>query len=62
MQIISKEYSLLFNALTDAEETLAQLRQGLLRIGQGIEQQGILFGNDLHMESILSENGTRCWM
>ena len=27
MQIISKEYSLLFNAVTDAEETLAQLRQ-----------------------------------
>ena len=43
-------------------EHLAQLRQGLRRIGHGIEQQGILFGNDLHMESILSENGTRCWM
>ena len=30
MQMISKEYSLLFNALTDAEETLAQLRQMLM--------------------------------
>ena len=30
MQTISKEYSLLFNALTDAEEILAQLRQALM--------------------------------
>ena len=30
MQTISKEYTLLFNAMTDAEETLAHLRQTLI--------------------------------
>ena len=30
MQTISKEYALLFNAITDAEEILAQLRQTLI--------------------------------
>lgn len=30
MQTISKEYTLLFNAMTDAEETLARLRQTLI--------------------------------
>lgn len=30
MQTISKEYALLFNAMTDAEEILAQLRQTLI--------------------------------
>lgn len=30
MQTISKEYALLFNAMTDAEETLAHLRQALM--------------------------------
>ncbi len=30
MQTISKEYILLFNAMTDAEESLAHLRQTLI--------------------------------
>ena len=30
MQTIPKEYTLLFNAMTDAEETLAHLRQTLI--------------------------------
>ena len=50
MQTISKEYSLLFNALTDAEETLAQLRQMLMDAQRRAEE--------LYLEQ---EGGSACF-
>lgn len=38
MTAISKEYLLLFNAVTDAEKTLAQLRESLLEVQQQAEE------------------------
>ena len=38
MQTINQEYTLLFNALTDTEETLHQLRQRLNTIQQQAEE------------------------
>ena len=38
MQTINPEYTLLFNALTDTEETLRQLRQRLISIQQQAEE------------------------
>ena len=38
MQTITKEYTLLFNALTDTEEALRQLRQRLISIQQQAEE------------------------
>ena len=38
MQTINQEYTLLFNALTDKEETLRQLRQRLISIQQQAEE------------------------
>ena len=38
MKMISKEYLLLFNALTDAEESLRQLRERLMEIQQQAEE------------------------
>ena len=38
MQNITKEYALLFNALTDAETTLCQLRARLISIQQQAEE------------------------
>ena len=37
MKMISKEYLLLFNALTDAEEALRQLRERLMEIQRQAE-------------------------
>ena len=38
MKTISKEYLLLFNAITDAEETLCQLRERLINIQRQAEE------------------------
>jgi len=38
MDTISKEYLLLFNAITDAEETLSQLRLRLIAAQQHAEE------------------------
>ena len=38
MPNISKEYLLLFNAITDAEESLHQLRQRLMSVQQRAEE------------------------
>ena len=38
MDTISKEYLLLFNAITDAEETLMQLRLRLIAVQQRSEE------------------------
>lgn len=38
MKSISKEYVLLFNAVTDAEETLCQLRERLMFIQRQAEE------------------------
>lgn len=38
MSAISKEYLLLFNAVTDAERTLAQLRESLLEAQRQAEE------------------------
>ena len=38
MNPISKEYLLLFNAITNAEETLRQLREGLLDVQRQAEE------------------------
>lgn len=37
MKSISREYTLLFNAITDAEETLRQLRTRLIEVQQQAE-------------------------
>lgn len=38
MKSIAKEYLLLFNAITDAEETLCQLRTRLIEVQQQAEE------------------------
>ena len=38
MENLSKEYLLLFNAITDAEETLAQMREDLIAAQQQAEE------------------------
>ena len=38
MTVIPKEYLLLFNAVTDAEQTLAQLRETLLQAQRQAEE------------------------
>lgn len=38
MQKVTKEYLLLFNAITDAEETLRQLRAELIAVQQQAEE------------------------
>ena len=38
MTVLSKEYLLLFNAVTDAEQTLAQLRETLLQAQRQAEE------------------------
>ena len=38
MQFLSEEYLLLFNTLTDAENTLAQLRASLMEAQQRAEE------------------------
>lgn len=38
MTALSKEYLLLFNAVTDAEQTLAQLRESLLEVQRQAEE------------------------
>lgn len=38
MSAIPKEYLLLFNAVTDAEQTLAQLRESLLKAQRQAEE------------------------
>ena len=38
MTVLSKEYLLLFNAVTDAERTLAQLREFLLEAQRQAEE------------------------
>lgn len=38
MQKVTKEYLLLFNAITDAEETLRQLRDHLIAVQQQAEE------------------------
>ena len=38
MKSLSKEYLLLFNALTDAEESLRHLRQELIAVQQQAEE------------------------
>ena len=38
MQMINQEYALLFNALTDTEEILHQLRQRLITVQQQAEE------------------------
>ena len=38
MNAITKEYLLLFNAVTDAEKTLAQLRESLLEVQRQAEE------------------------
>lgn len=38
MKTISKEYLLLFNAVTDAEESLRQLREKLVAVQQQAEE------------------------
>jgi len=38
MKSLSKEYLLLFNAITDAEETLAQLRESLMAVQRQAEE------------------------
>ena len=46
MQTISKEYTLLFNAMTDAEETLAHLRQTLIDAQRRAEELYLDQGED----------------
>ena len=38
MTVLSKEYLLLFNAVTDAERTLFQLRESLLEVQRQAEE------------------------
>lgn len=38
MTVIPKEYLLLFNAITDAEQSLAQLRETLLQVQRQAEE------------------------
>ena len=38
MKTISREYLLLFNAMTDVEESLRQLREGLMDIQRQAEE------------------------
>ena len=38
MTLLSKEYLLLFNAVTDAEKTLAELRESLLEVQRQAEE------------------------
>lgn len=38
MTVLSKEYLLLFNAVTDAERTLSQLRESLLEVQRQAEE------------------------
>ena len=38
MELIAKEYLLLFNAITDAEETLRQLRDRLMFVQRQAEE------------------------
>ncbi len=38
MTVLSKEYLLLFNAVTDAEHTLYQLRESLLEVQRQAEE------------------------
>lgn len=38
MTVLSKEYLLLFNAVTDAERTLSQLRESLLLVQRQAEE------------------------
>lgn len=38
MTVLSKEYLLLFNAVTDAEQTLSQLREALLEVQRQAEE------------------------
>lgn len=38
MKTITKEYALLFNAITDMEQTLQALRQELIRVQQLAEE------------------------
>lgn len=51
MNTISKEYLLLFNAITDAGETLRELREKLMTVQQLSEQLYIEEGDDGPMES-----------
>lgn len=50
MQTIAKEYLLLFNALTDAEEALRQLETRLIEAQQQAEEL-FLDKSDPHMQS-----------
>ena len=45
MKIISKEYSILFNAITDVERELARVRAKLIRIQQEAEEAYIKGGD-----------------
>ena len=38
MKMLSKEYLLLFNAITDLEEALAQLRENLIAVQRQAEE------------------------
>ena len=38
MTVLSKEYLLLFNAVTDAEQVLSQLRESLLEVQRQAEE------------------------
>ena len=53
MQTISKEYTLLFNAMTDAEETLAHLRQTLIDAQRQAEENGWILVQDTDNGRIL---------
>ncbi|MEA4813542.1 MAG: hypothetical protein VB112_01360 [Oscillospiraceae bacterium] len=45
MKRISKEYSILFNAITDVENELAKIRAKLIRIQQDAEEAYIKSGD-----------------
>lgn len=46
MKTITKEYALLFNAITDMEQTLQALRQELIRVQQQAEEMFLEEGGE----------------
>ena len=54
MTVLSKEYLLLFNAVTDAEQTLSQLRESLLEVQRRAEE---LFLEEAACEDPPGEDG-----
>ena len=51
----------LLRLLLDGHQPLAQLAHGLLRVGDGVEQEQILFGNVRHKMIVLSVSHNILW-